>query len=844
MLDDSKTLQDIILRNKDIEDRGIIVVYGDDNEVFMSYKDIYERSLCLLGEFQMRGISKGDLLIFQLEDNIKFVVSFWASILGGIIPVPLVVGTNEKSINRLLKIFDITKKPSVLMEEKVFKKFNKCFKGIDNHELIDKIIELKDVNSYKVKGEIKKSDSEDTAFIQFSSGSTGMPKGVVLSHKNLIANTEGIIKGIKCTSDDSSMSWMPLTHDMGLIGFHITPFRQQVNQYLLVTSMFILNPILWIKKASEHKVTVLSSPNFGYKHFLRAYYARPEQEFNLEKVRVILNGAEPISIDIINQFLDAMEKYGLKRNTMFPVYGLAEASLAVAFPPINEMMKSISVDRFSLGVGEKVILSNGENSIKCVDEGYPVMHCDIKVCDKNGKELKNDVVGYIKIKGENVTKGFYENPKETKEVIDEEGWLNTKDLGFKHDGRLVVTGRAKDIIFINGVNYYSYDIEAVILEVDGMELGKVAAAGFHNPLKNSEEICIFIDSDKSIKDFIEIAQKVRRVVMSKLNISIDSVIPIKAMPRTASGKIQRFKLIENYKKHKYDEVLKEMSEYMDENKQEARKLGKLTETQRKLLDIYSKVFNNGNIDVDTNLIDLGADSLTIVKVQSEIDEIFLGKVNIGEIYSYQTIRKLADYIDKKDSYLEPSLILEKSIGDYKAKEDIVFKYTFDEEITEAIKEMLESKGHSLNEFMMSVLSYGFIEEFKCENLMSYTMLYGSEKVNRVKVENKEVDTFDDFVDIVKNNIENPDKMLDFKTFGNLKRDRSLNGLWILYSDYNCNNEYIKKLGGFDYILKVSENADNEIIIKNEFNTEYMNKETAEEIFKTIINLILYLSEEI
>lgn len=844
MFDGSRTLQDVILRNKEIKDKGVTIIYGENKEVFMSYNEIYEKSLCLLGDLQGKGIKEGDLLIFQLEDNIRFIISFWASILGRIIPVPLMAGNKEKTMDKLLKVFDITEKPYILMEEKTLKGFNSYFKDDENNELKDRIIEIKDVNDYETPGEIKECDVDDIAFIQFSSGSTGLPKGVMLSHRNLIANTEGILEGVKCIDNDSSMSWMPLTHDMGLIGFHLSPFRKQINQYLIPTQIFILRPMLWIKKASEHKVTVLSSPNFGYKYFLKAYYKHPDQEYNLGNVRVIFNGAEPISIDIINEFLGAMEKYGLKKNSMFPVYGLAEASLAVAFPPVEEEVQSINVDRFNLGVGQKVVLSDGDNVVKCVDEGYVLKYCEVKICDRNGNELEDNTVGYIKIKGENVTKGFYKNLEETKEVIDEEGWLNTKDLGFKHDGRLVVVGRAKDIIFVNGINYYSYDIEEILIELDEIELGKVAAAGFNNPDTQREEICIFVVYRKSLRDFVNIVNKVCAAARSKLNITINHVIPIKSMPKTTSGKIQRFKLLDSYINHEFDNELKEIDEYIKKSLNAKQDCGEVTETQEKLLDIYSKIFNNDNITVDTNLVDLGADSMTIIKAQSEINEVLGVHINVAEIYSYSTIRMIADYIDTKESYLEPSLILEKSIGDLSGnKERIVYKYTFEKDSAEAIKELLENKNYDLNELMLSVYCYALFKEFKSDNLIIYSTLKEVEKVIAVKVENKEVDTFDDFVELVKGSLKSPAKEIDLKSNTKLKKEREANRLWVSYSDVSFDTKYSERIGEIEYGIEVMENSHDEIVIKNEFNTEWINKDTAKNIFKTIVNLVIYLSEE-
>ena len=196
---------------------------------------------------------------------------------------------------------------------------------------------------------------EDISFIQFSSGSTGSPKGVVLKHRNLLANIDGIQQAAQFTTHDTSLSWMPLTHDMGLIGFHLNPIVCNYNHYIMRTDLFVRRPLYWMIAASDKKTNVLCSPNFGYKHFLNAYHrkARSNQaieNIDLSHMRLIFNGAEPISVNLCEQFMEALAQYGLPKNSMFPVYGLAEASLAVSFPPVGSELEVINVKRESIAM--------------------------------------------------------------------------------------------------------------------------------------------------------------------------------------------------------------------------------------------------------------------------------------------------------------------------------------------------------------------------------------------------------------------------------------------------------------------------------------------------------------
>jgi acyl-CoA synthetase (AMP-forming)/AMP-acid ligase II len=222
--------------------------------------------------------------------------------------------------------------------------------------------------------------------VQFSSGSTGNPKGVILTHKNLIANIKAISKASSYFENDSKLSWMPITHDMGLIGFHLCPLFLGMNHYLIPTNLFIRRPSLWLEKASQHKVSILCSPNFGYQYLLKHYDESFDYKWNLSHVRIIYNGAEPISEGICHDFLNALSCYGLNKTSMCPVYGLAEASVAVSISKIDKEVISVNVDRNNLTVGSTITNNLGsESSISFINVGVAIDNCSLRITDVEGK---------------------------------------------------------------------------------------------------------------------------------------------------------------------------------------------------------------------------------------------------------------------------------------------------------------------------------------------------------------------------------------------------------------------------------------------------------------------------
>lgn len=558
-------LSDILKSNSEIENKGIWFISGKKEE-FLSYKEMYKNSIGILGYLQSVGLKSRDELIFQIEDNKDFIQIFWACIMGGIIPVPLVVGNNEENKIRTLKIWTTLNNPKIITNKYNFDDLLDVKLSDDiekvKEDIINSTIFIEDINVTAESKDFPDLKSDDIAFIQFSSGSTGKPKGVMLTHKNLIANTSDIALGLGIEASDSMLGWIPLTHDMGLIGNHLTSALMKINQYLIVTNAFIRRPLLWVNKVTEYKATLLAAPNFGFTYLLDYLINKAPDTTNtidLSSVRLMINGAEPVSPKVCEEFLVYMGKFNLKKNVMLPAYGLAEATVAVTFPPLYEGVVPIIVDRSSLEIGKKVIELDCEsdNSVTFVDLGYPVKHCKIRICDDENNEAEEMTYGHIQIDGDNATIGYYNNEEATNSLKTKDGWVNTGDLGFIRNGRLIVTGRFKDIIIVNGQNYYAHDIERVIESIDDVEIGDVVACAVPNN-ENEEGLVLFLlyKDDKDL--FIKTMEKVKNHILNKMGLAAKEVVPIKTIPKTMSGKVQRYKLVNSYIHGEYNQIISEL----------------------------------------------------------------------------------------------------------------------------------------------------------------------------------------------------------------------------------------------------------------------------------------------
>ena len=597
-----------------------------------------------LGFFQNHGIKIKDEVVINTKSNHKFLIAFWAAILGGMIPIPVAVGVGDEHKRKLLKILTRLKNPTLITDDKVQERLMSFIESNDEHtDLIDSI-ENSVINiESSQNGQIYTSREEDIAFIQYSSGSTSEPKGITLTHKNLVTNISAIAKGLNLQSSDIGISWMPLTHDMGLIGTHMTLFSYGLSQIIMDTDLFIKKPLMWLQQTSKYRASILTSPNFGYKHLLKIHERRPLKDIDLSSVRLLINGAESISVSLCNEFLEKMKVFGLKKETMFPVYGLAEATLGVSFPETGKVFDFINLDRkLLINEGLCIESKSKNNEFLFMMHGKPIEDCDYRIVDDNGEEVPGNNVGNIVIKGDNVTKSIYQDKELSKNLYDKDGWLETGDCGAICNDQLIITGRKKELIIVNGQNYFPNDIEDVIIRGGSFDLGKIVAVGAINPEDTNDQLVVFVLYRSDLNTFKSIAEEIRRIVIQHLGIEIDYVIPIKKIPKTTSGKIQRTILSNNFIDGIYND-------YISTTRRNAKTTDSPSDYLETLIAItndYSKEFE---IKENDNLFEVGISSLTLSEIMMAIDEIYPDKINLDDIFDNPTLKELSKLLQTRNS---------------------------------------------------------------------------------------------------------------------------------------------------------------------------------------------------
>ena len=643
------TLTDMFADLKD-RDREILFIDGEKDESAVSFGDLWERALALLGALQARGMKHGDELIIFSKSNESFVVAFWAAVLGGIVPVPVAVGISDEHKLKLFRILSQLDNPTLFTEMDQLQRLHD-FAQAEGMADIEKLLDTHAVLMSDVEpgahGTIHSATPDDIGFIQYSSGSTSDPKGVVLTHRNLCVNIRAIVEGFDWREDDQALSWMPLTHDMGLIGFHLSVMAAGMNHAVMDTNVFVRRPLLWMSKASELRATQLCSPNFGYKHFLKLFARKGLPGIDLSCVKRIINGAEPISWDLCEEFLEALAPCGLARNTMLPVYGLAEATVGVSFSPLGPDYERVVMDRHSLQIGTpyKAVDPAHEDAVSFLKVGKAIRDVEIRIADDNDAELAEGHIGHIQLHGGSVTERIYGDPEATADIFTKDGWLRTGDCGVFVDGDLVITGRQKDIIIINGQNYYPHDIEEIVAQLDELDLNKVVIAGATPKGGQTEELIAFILHRQGIEDFRPLIDKVRNIVGEHAGLEVHTVIPVPRIPKTTSGKVQRAKLLAAYADGEFDEVLSSLTP-AEEAVEEA---GDADPLVAELVAICRDVAKDRKIGADDNLFEVGVSSLTLTEVVLAIDERYPGKLDISDLFDYPTLREIAAFIERNSA---------------------------------------------------------------------------------------------------------------------------------------------------------------------------------------------------
>lgn len=529
-------------------DRGFVFVRGDGKERFCSFAEIGEQSQRRAADLHARGLKKGDRLAIVVPEPDEFVLSFLGAVMGGIVPVPIYPQLSFKNVesyhDTVTHIANASGASMLLTTASTKPYVDPVLSRAPSMKSIVTVDEIGADDNGTIDVAI---EPEDLAFLQFTSGSTSRPKGVMVTHRNLAWNSESfMIHGLqKDSSFDKGVSWLPLFHDMGLIGFVIGPLFTNIPVVFIPTASFVRNPRIWLDKIHQHRGTITYAPNFAFALVTKRVKEKDVADLDLSCLRRAGCGAEPIQAKTLREFADKLKGAKFDPRAFLPSYGMAEATLAITFVPAFSGVRSDTVDKTGLESGKATPAADGQELVNC---GHAFPDHEVAIVDEHGGRLADRQVGQIVARGPSVASGYHQEPELTAEAFktgpDGRIWLYTGDLGYMVDGEVFICGRLKDLIIVRGRNFYPSDIEWVVSELPGIRRGNVVA--FSAEIGGEEQLVVTAEGVSTEAETLRTAVAKRIVADFALTPHEVVIVPQGTLPRTSSGKPQRRKTMQMY----------------------------------------------------------------------------------------------------------------------------------------------------------------------------------------------------------------------------------------------------------------------------------------------------------
>jgi 1-acyl-sn-glycerol-3-phosphate acyltransferase len=529
-----------------------VFLYRDDGgEQEITYDALHQGALKIASGLLERSLRPGQTVAIMLPTGKEFLESFYGVLYAGGIPVPIYppmrLSQIEDHLRRQAAILDNARVRALITvpeAQPLVRLLKPHAEGL-RHVVTSQ--ELEASPAWHVRPAIR---SQDIALLQYTSGSTGKPKGVILTHANLLANMRSMSLAAHIGSEDVFASWLPLYHDMGLIGAWLGSLYHTVPLVLMSPITFLMRPERWFWAIHTHHATLSGGPNFAYELCFKRIQEREIEGLDLSSWRSAFNGAEPISAQTIRRFTERFRRYGFRPEAMTPVYGLAENTLSLTFSAIDREPLVDRVKRGPFVQGGRAFLASEDDprSIPFVSCGQPVPGNEVRIVDAMGYEVAERQEGQVQFRGPSSTSGYFNNPEETRRLFRGD-WLDSGDRGYMAGGEIFLTGRAKDIIIRAGRNVYPQEIEEGVGDVPGIRKGCVAVFGHPDPDTGTERLVVLAETRESDDSVLENLRKhVENVVTDLLGAPPDDVVlaPPHTVLKTSSGKIRRAASRESY----------------------------------------------------------------------------------------------------------------------------------------------------------------------------------------------------------------------------------------------------------------------------------------------------------
>lgn len=631
-------------------EKGFSYINISGEEEFLSYAEVSRQSLCYLDTLQKKGLKKGDIVIVETASPMQYHLIFWACVYGGIIVCPMSqpnsweIGTDSmKAIEKMWKKVD---KPVIITDSDHVKYYSEMQKTAEFEGLEFISIDEFTSDSY---GVITPTESEEIAYIQFSSGTTGDPKGTKLSYHNIIYTCRSMADCLAFEEDDISISWLPHTHNLGVFIPLVITMMFCNSGYFMTPATFIGNPNLFVKKISEHRCSWLCINNFGIDWMAKQVDDEVVKELDFSCLKAVLAGAENISKSVIGSFLKKYEPANIQKLRVRPGYGLSETTLAVTItaPLAGNAFESISRKEIMIN-GRAVATTDESDSVHLTGNGIVLNGIEMRIVNEDGETLEEHEIGEIQVFGDCLFQGYYGMTKEELNNM-KDGWLATGDLGFFSEGVLFIVGRKKDVVIIRGVNYLVADLEDIIYKKIERPRGTLALTSVMNKETNTEEIIVFIQTGEQMEEFVKVRKKVIESINENLALSLSLVLPVEKLDKTSSGKIQRYVMKMKYENGFYQGIKNNIERYVSGEEKEGHAIkDPETENEAIVRDYWASALKRdaSKISTDIGFTVMGGNSVQAYQILQMITKHFNNEFGHDLLMKCRTIQEMAQYIEK------------------------------------------------------------------------------------------------------------------------------------------------------------------------------------------------------
>ena len=556
------TLPEVLQRSAKQALGDLIIYPQSDGEIIQSYAGLLEEAERILAGLRKLGLKPQNQVIFQLECNHDIISAFWGCLLGGFVPiiigVPPSYRESNHGVDKICHVWELLDHPLILttqaLEESVKALSHWLSAGL-------KIGTIEAIKTNNPEQNYHPSKPDDLAFFNLTSGTTGVPKCIGLTHWNLISRALGTNLLCKHEREDVILNWLPFDHIGSISDWHIRCVLLGCKLIYVPKEHILERPLNWLDLIDKYRITHSWAPNFAYALINDVLVQKPEKKWNLDCVKSLVTAGEAVSSKAVEEFIEKMASYRLKQTVLRPAFGMAEMGSGITYyqPTEENPLKFHAVEKSFLNEAIKGIGTEHPNSTTFTDLGSVIPGVSIRIVDNENSLLPEYTIGRLQVQGDAVSPGYYRNPEANKEAFLEDGWFNTGDLGFIANGNLVLTGRAKETIIVNGANYYYHEIEAIVEEIEEVEVSYTAACAVKDARGATEKLAIFFNTSCSNDDWlIELSKKIRQTVVNKVGLNPAYLIPVEkeVIPKTAIGKIQRSQLAKRFEAGEFNHIIK------------------------------------------------------------------------------------------------------------------------------------------------------------------------------------------------------------------------------------------------------------------------------------------------